>query len=279
MNLPSLHSLGLVICMVLNTVVAQVSTRPTIDLSGEWEFKLDPLDVGRGERWYDKTVSYERRIHVPGAWNAQGVAYDSEEQLRAYEAQRLEEQKPLNQLGTLGVQRESDRLFSVYPGPGWYRKQVTIPADWKGKNTVAGLRRRPPRGRGLGERTNRQERTILTSPLFASTSPRTPRRVRPSRSRCGLTRRRRKEVDPLMGCLDTLDFLYVTWGGIHRPVTIEATEATRIGEVFVAPRLPDETAEIRVAVEGPKTRKTHSQRRDSRREWHRHRLGDGAHRE
>ena len=31
------------------------------------------------------------------------------------------------------VQRESDRLFHAYPGPAWYRKRVSIPADWKGK--------------------------------------------------------------------------------------------------------------------------------------------------
>src|SRR5213075_2391872 len=90
--------------------------RPSIDLAGEWEFKLDPLDVGRAEKWFENRVPYERKIRVPGAWNAQGVAFDSEKQLRDYEGQRLEEQKPLNTLGTLGVQRESERLFSAYPG-------------------------------------------------------------------------------------------------------------------------------------------------------------------
>jgi beta-galactosidase/beta-glucuronidase len=102
-------------------------------LCGEWEFKLDPLDVGRAEKWFEARVPYARKINVPGAWNAQGVGFESEDQLRAYENQHLQEQQELNKLGTLGVQRESDRLFHVYPGPSWYRKQVTIPADWAGK--------------------------------------------------------------------------------------------------------------------------------------------------
>jgi len=59
--------------------------RPSIDLSAEWEFKLDPLDVGRAERWFEGHVPFERMIRVPGAWNAQGVAFDSEQQLRDYE--------------------------------------------------------------------------------------------------------------------------------------------------------------------------------------------------
>src|ERR1041385_4567071 len=82
------------------------SDRPSIDLSGEWEFKLDPLDVGRAEKWFEGRVPFERMIRVPGAWNAQGVSFDSEKQLRDYEGQRLEEQKPLNKLGD----RKSTRL-------------------------------------------------------------------------------------------------------------------------------------------------------------------------
>jgi hypothetical protein len=62
--------------------------------------------------------------------------------------------------------------------------------------------------------------------------------------------RRNRELDPLMGCLDTLDFLYVTWGGIHLPVRLEATAATRIDDIFVVPRLADETAELRVTTAG-----------------------------
>ena len=66
--------------------------------------------------------------------------------------------------------------------------------------------------------------------------------------------RHRKEVDPLMGCLDTLDFLYITWGGLHGRVWLEATEATRMDDVFVAPQLGAETAEIRLTIRGARTR-------------------------
>jgi beta-galactosidase/beta-glucuronidase len=58
---------------------AAQAKRPAIDLSGEWEFKMDPLDVGRAQKWFEDTVPFERRIRVPGAWNTQGVAFESEE--------------------------------------------------------------------------------------------------------------------------------------------------------------------------------------------------------
>jgi hypothetical protein len=45
-------------------------TRSTVDLSGQWEFKLDPLDVGRAEKWFEAAVPFPGRIRVPGAWNS-----------------------------------------------------------------------------------------------------------------------------------------------------------------------------------------------------------------
>jgi hypothetical protein len=240
--------------ILLGMLSCPAAERPAVDLSGEWEFKLDPRDAGRAEKWFEPGVPYDRTIRVPGAWNAQGVTFESEEQLRAYEKQRLEEQKPLNKIGTLGVQRESDRLFSAYPGPGWYRKTVTIPADWAGKIpwlVFIGVHREAEvwvNGKPAGS-----HRSYLT-PLRIDLSP----FAKPGDTITIAARvdaRRNPDSDPLIGCLDTLDFLYVSWGGIHRPVKLEAVAPTRVEDVFVVPRLADDTAEIRVAVAGPKTGK------------------------
>jgi len=213
---------------------------------------MDPLDVGRAQKWFENTVPFERRIRVPGAWNAQGVAFESEEQLRKYEQKCFEEQKSLNNLGTLGKEGESAKLFSVYPGPGWYRKKVTIPADWTGKVpwlVFDGVHREADvwvNGQSAGAHQSYliPFRIDLSGHANAGESISIVVRV---------DARRRKEVDPLMGCLDTLDFLYVTWGGLHQRVRVEAIEATRMADVFVVPQMASGTAEIRVTVEGPRT--------------------------
>src|SRR6185503_1607617 len=161
------------------------------------------------------------------------------------------EQKPLNNLGTLGVQRESDRLFSAYPGPGWYRKTVTIPADWNGKVpwlVFTGVHREAEVWlNGMPAGTHRSYLTPFRIDLSPQAKPGDTISVT-----VRVDARRNRETDPLMGCLDTLDFLYVTWGGIHQPVRIEAVSPTRIEDVFIVPRLADDTAEIRVAIEGPR---------------------------
>jgi hypothetical protein len=232
--------------VLFGTIAALPADRPVTDLSGEWEFRLDPRDIGRAEAWYASLVSFDRTLQVPGAWNAQGVAYESEELLREYE------QMHLNGRNLLGEERESVKLFHVYPGPGWYRRRVTIPAAWQGR--IPWL--------VLGGVHREAEVWVNGQPAGSHRSYLTPFRINlspfgsPGETVTVVVRvdaRRRKDLDPLMGCMDTLDFLYVSWGGLHRPVFLEATDATRIADVFVVPQLASESAEIRVTLEGTHT--------------------------
>jgi hypothetical protein len=227
--------------------------RPKIDLSGLWEFKLDPLDVGKTDRWFDDHMAFERRIRVPGSWNAQAAGFESKTQLRRYEEERIEEQKPLNRLAILGTQKESDRLYHVYPGPAWYRTRVKIPADWRGRIPwliLSGVHRNAEvwvNGRPAG-----RKRSYLTP--FRIDLSRYPVEAKGGDTITIVVRvdaRRMRDVDPLMGCLDTLDFLYLTWGGIHQPVTLEAVAATWLDDIFILPRLADSSAEIRLSIAGP----------------------------
>src|SRR4029434_1982930 len=118
---------------IRNAAVGITERRLSIDLSGEWEFRMDPEDQGRAGKWFESDTPFDRKIKVPGAWNAQGVGYESESLLRDYE------QKQLNTQGvpgsTLGPDRESERLFSVFRGPAWYRRTIEIPASWQGRVT------------------------------------------------------------------------------------------------------------------------------------------------
>jgi len=248
------HKLALLACVALLTMTDSVcAERPRIDLCGLWEFKLDPLDVGKTDRWFDDHVPFERKIRVPGAWNAQGVGFESNAQLRHYEEERIAEQKSLNRLGILGTERESERLYHVYPGPAWYRTRVTIPADWRGRIpwlVFSGVHRNAEvwvNGRPAGSK-----RSYLTplridlsrSPVLAKAGDTITIVVR-------VDARRMRDVDPLMGCLDTLDFLYLTWGGIHQPVTLEAVATSWLDDIFIVPRLADSSAEIRLSIAGP----------------------------
>jgi hypothetical protein len=212
--------------------------RPSLDLSGEWEFRLDSDDEGKAAKWFDGNVLFDRKIMVPGAWNAQGVQYASESQLRQYERLRL------NGTNLPGTDRESDKLYHVYPGPAWYRRTVTVPKDWRLPViwlAFGGVHRSAEvwvNGHAVGTHL------AYVTPFRFDIS----RWAKPGEKLVVTVRvdaRRNKAVDPLMGCMDTLDFLYVSWGGIHRRVALEATPTSWIENVFAIPRVAESAVEVR----------------------------------
>jgi beta-glucuronidase len=74
----------------------QNDVRNQLDLSGFWEFKLDPEEMGESQRWFDG-LSEPRRIAVPGSWNEQFEdAYN-------------------------------------YLGMAWYVREFYVPSGWEGQ--------------------------------------------------------------------------------------------------------------------------------------------------
>ena len=214
--------------------------RSSIDLSGQWEFRIDPLDVGRAEKWFAAAAPYEQTMQVPGAWNAMGAEFPSEKLRRDYE------QRFLNGRNLPGPEGESEKLFHVFPGPAWYRKTVRIPSEWKGRIpwlVFGGVHREAEvwiNGQPAGS-----HRSYLTPfPVNLSNHAQAGEKITIV---VRVDARRNKDVDPLMGCFDTLDFLYISWGGLYRKVTLEATPPAHIDEVFVLPKINPEIAEVQVA--------------------------------
>ena len=94
------------------------ATEGRIDLSGAWKFQIDPKDLGLSEGWYKPEYdgSSWQKINVPGDWEAQGVTQPN-------------------------PQWTEDDLSQPYSGHAWYRRSVTIPADWKDKKLFLNLGR------------------------------------------------------------------------------------------------------------------------------------------
>ena len=90
--------------------------RQTISLDGEWEFATDPQQQGDSKQWYRPHVSLPnvQSIQVPNCWEAQGVGGEGSSAPSTPEQQN----RPLR---------------GSYVGTAWYKKRVTIPADWRGK--------------------------------------------------------------------------------------------------------------------------------------------------
>jgi beta-galactosidase len=187
--------------------------RPRVDLDGAWEFQLDPKDQGAKLGWYQSSPRFDRTLRVPGAWEAQG----------------------------LGIAEDEGVGEKTYEGVAWLRRSFTLPADWQGKRIwlrVGGVHRRATfwlNGHevGLHDGYLTPFSFDLTEKISFATENIVTARV--DNIYRGLD-------DDQFGCFD---WIY-NWGGIHRGVYLEATEAVWIDDVSVIPDLAGNRARVKL---------------------------------
>ena len=189
--------------------------RPQIDLDGEWEFRIDPKDVGQQERWFDASVPFEDKIVVPGAWDAQGIG------------------------------EETDKITNSYIGKAWYRRVVNIPSDWSDKQAflrIGGVHRYADVWIN-GKHVLRHVGYIvdfdidLTNYISPGDDVTIAIRVDSDQD---------LEIDALTGAFDMIDYMYISWGGIHQHVWLEARSSGWIEDAFVKPDIAESKIDVEV---------------------------------
>ncbi len=202
-------NLALSLCCALATMLtAENAARPTLDLNGTWEFRLDPKDEGVGGKWFDAGVAYPDKIQVPGNWQAQGFG------------------------------EPKGHLRHDYQGRAWYRRSVTVPADWAGKRIWIHLGGVTAKGDVFvnGRKVGAVEH-FVTPGEFDITDAVT----------IGAANVISVQVDSDVGVHNPHKDPVVTpgpvgmfnywghWGGLYRPVWLEARSDVHVDTLFVTP--------------------------------------------
>lgn len=189
------------------------AARDMIDLSGQWEFAADAKDVGKAEEWFKPEVEFDKKITVPGAWNTQGIGEPSES------------------------------LFSGFAGPGWYRRQVSVPQSWQGKEMylcLDGVYKSADiwvNGEHLGTHTDylTQFRVEIAYLIIKNWTIDIVIRV---------DGRRSPDSDRLYGAMDLIGLSSAEWGGITGRVWLETTEKSWIENAYVKTRTGSDVLEV-----------------------------------
>jgi hypothetical protein len=134
----------LMILILLFICSCKPNIEQKIDLSGEWQFRIDPLDRGVAEKWYAQ--NFQECVRLPGSMAENGKGSDIASDTK----------------WTGGVQNPewyNDPNFAPYHDPenirfpfwlqpvkkytgaAWYQKTVDIPKSWSGKNVFLYLER------------------------------------------------------------------------------------------------------------------------------------------
>lgn len=195
--------------------------RARIDLNGKWEFRLDPQSRGEATGWSSGSERFAETILVPGAWQAQGFGQRS------------------------GVLRHD------YSGKAWYRRDVAIPADWKGRSTslrVGGVLRKATvfvNGENVGEHdgfstpfsldvTKHIRPGARNAIMFLVVNPANP---------IGESPDKQKAAEPT-GMINYIG----NWGGIYGNVELESASPARIAEVAIVPDIHKSQARFHLSV-------------------------------
>ena len=112
----SMHCVLVLILAGLSAVAQKYPERPTIPLSGAWVCRMDTAGVGMDQNWQDS--SFSEVIVLPGTLETNGK-------------------------GQYVTEGSTNHLTQThrYTGAAWYQKDVTIPAEWSGKEIVLFLER------------------------------------------------------------------------------------------------------------------------------------------
>lgn len=106
-----------------------------IDLEGKWGFKIDSMDQGETDQWYNKSL--KETIALPGSMTTNGKGNDITVNT-PWTGQIVDssyffdpQYEPYRQPGNIKVPFWLQPV-KYYKGAAWYQKEVAIPASWKG---------------------------------------------------------------------------------------------------------------------------------------------------
>ncbi|WP_299064569.1 sugar-binding domain-containing protein [uncultured Polaribacter sp.] len=131
----------LLICLTLFVLFVSCGNEKDngIDLSGEWNFKIDSLDKGVSEKWYK--VQFLDTITLPGSMNTNNKGDELSVKTK-WTGNIWDNDSVWFKDPKMAKYRQKGNIKlpfwltpnKKYTGAAWYQKKVTIPADWKGKN-------------------------------------------------------------------------------------------------------------------------------------------------
>ena len=122
----------------------KLEIRKSLSLSGEWRFRIDSLDCGINEKWYNNI--YDETVRLPGSMAGNGKGYDVTVNTdwtgdivdKSYFTDSKYEK--YRQPGNIKIPFWL-KPVKYYKGAAWYQKEFDLPSSWNGKEVMLFLER------------------------------------------------------------------------------------------------------------------------------------------
>ena len=191
-----------------------------LSLAGAWQFQLDPKDLGRQEKWFQRELP--DRCKLPGSTDENGF-------------------------GTRNLRKPNyDYLSRIveYVGPAWYQREVEAPAAWQGKRITLLLERCHWEtqvwidGRFAGMRDS-----LCVPHVYDLTGL-----LSPGKHRVTIRVDNSLKYDVGGAAHSTSEQTQTNWNGIVGRIELRATSPVWIDDVQVYPDLVKRTARVRLTI-------------------------------
>lgn len=248
--------LPLVILLVFTLFSCSKQPNATIDLSGEWQFRMDPGDVGEQEKWF--SADLEETVRLPGSMveNGKGLDITMETQwtggIRNPEWYKHPFYAPYHDPDNIRFPfwLQPDKK---YTGAAWYRKKVILPANWEGKTVLLHLERPHwestvwVNGLKVGMQNSLATPHVFDVSQFLVIGENTIAIRIDNRT---------KEIDVGENSHSISDHTQSNWNGIVGDISLRASGAVYFEDVSVFPDIGTRSIEIKAAVNNATVEKT-----------------------
>ena len=217
-----------------------------LDLSGQWQFKIDPNNAGEDQKWF--LQEFEETVQLPGTMAQSGKGYDIAVDTkwtgnivdRSFFIK--EKYKKYRQPGNLKVpfwlQPEKH-----YIGAAWYQKEITVPVEWSGRNIFLQLER--PHWETTvwldGEKMGGQNSLSTPHRYFL-------KQLQPGKHLLSIRVDNSVKIGVGQNSHSISDHTQSNWNGIAGKIQLEAKSEVYIQDLKIYPQLGTKSAKIKLAV-------------------------------
>jgi len=238
----------LIILLVVTGCTSQhVEVRNTISLAGEWKFRIDSLDQGIDNKWYETLA--EETINLPGsmAENGRGnevtlsTPWTGEIVDRSYFTSN--KYARYRKAGNIKIPFWL-KPVKYYKGAAWYQKEFDLPSGWEGKDIILNLER--PHWESTvyvnGKKAG-TENSLATTHQFNVTDL-----LIPGKNLLCIRIDNSVVIPVGINSHSISDHTQSNWNGIVGDISLKATSKVFIHEVRVYPDIQSKSAKIIIAL-------------------------------
>ncbi len=139
-----IKKIAFIFALMLATLACKQTDSTVLDLAGSWTYKLDSLEVGEAEKWYN--ADFSQNIQLPGALRDYNIG--DEPTLQTNWTGSIYDSSWYFNPAMEKYRQAGDVKFPFwltpvkhYKGMAWYQREIEIPENWEGKEVVFMLER------------------------------------------------------------------------------------------------------------------------------------------